>query len=109
MITTLVQFQLSMPITLEDAIHRFKSSAPKYQNLPGLIRKYYIRSEDGRAAGGIYLWKSRQAAEKVYSGEWRVRVEKLYGAKPVITWFDSPVVVDNLMGGKITTDDPVLP
>jgi len=109
MITTLVQFQMSPPITLEDATRRFESSAPKYQNLPGLIRKYYIRSEDGRSAGGIYLWESRQAAEKVYDGEWRARVETLYGAKPVITWFDSPVIVDNLMGGKITTDVPVSP
>ena len=109
MITTLVQFQMSTPITIEDATRRFESSAPKYQNLPGLIRKYYIRSEDGRAAGGIYLWESRQAAEKVYSGEWRARVEKLYGGKPVITWFDSPVIVDNLMGGKIITDVSVLP
>ena len=39
-------------------------SAPKYQNLAGLIRKYYIRSEDGRRAGGIYLWELRQAAER---------------------------------------------
>lgn len=109
MIATVVQFQMSTPISLEEATRRFESSAPKYQNLPGLIRKYYIRSEDGRAAGGIYLWRSRQAAEKVYSGEWRARVEKLYGAKPIITWFDSPVIVDNLLGGTITTDAPVLP
>ena len=109
MIATVVQFQMSTPISLEEATRRFESSAPKYQNLPGLIRKYYIRSEDGRAAGGIYLWQSRQAAEKVYSGEWRARVEKLYGAKPIITWFDSPVIVDNLLGGTITTDAPVLP
>jgi hypothetical protein len=26
-------------------------------------------------------------------------VEKLYGAKPTITWFDSPVIVDNVTGG----------
>jgi hypothetical protein len=106
MITTLVQFQMATPITLEEATRRFESSAPKYQNLPGLIRKYYIRSEDGRVAGGIYLWESRQAAEKVYNGEWRGRVETLYGAKPQITWFDSPVIVDNLMNGKIITDEP---
>jgi Putative mono-oxygenase ydhR len=102
MITAIVQFQLPSPITLAEATRRFESSAPKYQNLPGLIRKYYIRSEDGRIAGGVYLWQSRQAAERVYDGEWRARVEKLYGAKPTITWFDSPVVVDNLAGGAIT-------
>ena len=102
MITTLVQFELPSPIALAEATRRFESSAPKYQNLAGLIRKYYIRSEDGRRAGGIYLWESRQAAERVHDGEWRERVEKLYGAKPTITWFDTPVIVDNLTGGTIT-------
>jgi hypothetical protein len=102
MITTLVQFQLPSPITLAEATRRFESSAPKYRHIPGLIRKYYIRSEDGRVAGGIYLWETRAAAERVYNGEWRERVEKLYGGKPSITWFDSPVIVDNLAGGAIT-------
>jgi putative monooxygenase ydhR len=102
MITAIVQFELASAITLAEATRRFESSAPKYQNLAGLIRKYYIRSEDGRSAGGVYLWESRQAAERVYDGEWRERVAKLYGAKPKITWFDTPVVVDNLAGGAIT-------
>ena len=102
MITTLVEFRLPAPISLADATRRFEASAPKYQNLAGLIRKYYIRSEDGRVAGGIYLWQSRAAAERVYDGEWRERVEKLYGAEPTITWFDSPVIVDNSTGGTIT-------
>ena len=102
MITTLVQFQLPTAITLEEATRRFETSAPKYQNLAGLIRKYYIRSEDGRTAGGIYLWATRQAAESVYNSEWRARVEQLYGAAPTITWFDTPVIVDNSTGGTIT-------
>ncbi len=102
MITAIVQFELASAITLAEATRRFETSAPKYQNLAGLIRKYYIRSEDGRTAGGVYLWESRQAAERLYDGEWRERVAKLYGAKPTITWFDTPVVVDNLAGGAIT-------
>ncbi len=102
MITAVVQFQLPAPISLDEAARRFESSAPKYRNLPGLIRKYYIRSQDGRVAGGIYLWDTQAAADKVYSGEWRERVEKLYGGKPQITYFDTPVIVDNLAGGTIT-------
>jgi Putative mono-oxygenase ydhR len=95
MITALVQFELSSPITLAEATRRFEASAPKYQNLPGLVRKYYVLAEDGRRAGGVYLWESRQAAEAVYSGEWRERVTKLYGTAPSITWFETPVIVDN--------------
>ena len=55
MITTIVQFALPSPISLEEAARRFQSSAPNYKNLPGLIRKYYLRSEDGRRTAGVYL------------------------------------------------------
>ena len=94
-ITTVVQFRLPQPISLEEATRRFESSAPKYRNLPGLIRKYYLRAEDGRTAGGVYLWESRAAADGLYSAEWREHVAKLFGGAPEITWFDTPVIVDN--------------
>src|SRR5437588_10133330 len=76
MITAIVQFTLPQPISLAEAVQRFESSAPKYQNLKGLVRKYYLRAEDGRTAGGVYLWESRAAAEAVYNGEWKARVEQ---------------------------------
>lgn len=98
MIVTLVQFALPDTIDVAEAKRRFLSSAPKYVELAGLLRKHYVLSEDGRSAGGIYLWENRAAAEAVYSGEWRARVAALYGAEPVVTWFDSPVTVDNLTG-----------
>ena len=102
MITAIVRFKLLDNVTLDAATELFKGSAPKYQNLPGLIRKYYLRSEDGRTAGGVYLWETRAAAERVYSGEWRERVTRLYGNAPQVTYFDTPVIVDNSAGGAIT-------
>jgi hypothetical protein len=104
MFTTVVQFRLPSPITIDEASQRFQSSAPKYVNLNGLIRKHYIVSQDGRVAGGVYHWVSRAAAEKVYSDEWRQFVEKLYGVAPEISWFESPVSIDNVAGGTITVD-----
>lgn len=98
MILTLVRFALPEAIDLAEAERRFRSSAPKYLALPGLLRKHYVLSDDGRFAGGVYLWESRAAAEAVYSGEWRARVAALYGAEPEILVFDSPVSVDNLAG-----------
>ncbi len=102
MITAIVQFQLPAPVSLPEAARMFESTAPKYQNLPGLVRKYYLRSEDGRTAGGIYLWETKAAAEKVYNAEWRERVAKLYGNAPQVVYFDTPVIVDNSLGGAIT-------
>lgn len=98
MFTTVVQFHLASAMTKDEASMRFQSSAPKYKNLPGLISKFYIVSEDGKTAGGVYHWQSRADAERVYNGEWRAFVSKLYGTEPVIQWFESPVAVDNMTG-----------
>ena len=68
----------------------------------GSLRKYYLRSENGRHVGGIYLWETRAAAEAVYNVDWMARVKQLYGAEPQISWFDTPVIVDNQAGGAIT-------
>lgn len=95
MITTIVQFALPRPITLEDARATFESTASKYRNLPGLIRKYYYRSEDGTKAGGIYLWKTRQDALALFTDEWKTFVRGKYGSEPKLEFLDCPVVVDN--------------
>ena len=103
MITAIVQFSLRQPTSLEEAARVFESTAPKYKGLRGLVRKYYLRSEDGRRAGGVYLWETRSAAEAVYTGEWKARVKQLYGSEPEISWFDTPVVVDNEPGNRASS------
>ena len=62
------------------------------------MRKCYLLSDDGGTAGGVYLWTSRQAAENVYTDEWRRIVREKYGSEPSVTYFDSPVIVDNVAG-----------
>ena len=96
MITALVQFELPQPITREQAREIFLGTAPRYRETPGLLRKYYVLSQDGGTAGGIYLWKSRKDAENLYTEEWMSFVREKYGAPPSVTWFESPVVVDNV-------------
>ena len=71
MITAIVQFKLPQPVTRDKAQEIFTSTAPKYTAMPGLIRKYYLLSEDGGTAGGVYLWKSRDDAERLYTDEWK--------------------------------------
>ncbi len=95
MITTFVEFLLPRPMSLEEAKATFESTAPKYLNMPGLIRKYYFRSEDGTKAGGIYLWKTKQDALALYTDEWKAFVRGKYGTEPKLNFFDCPVVVDN--------------
>jgi hypothetical protein len=96
MITVFTTFQLPKPITPEEARSIFLSTAPKYQGVAGLIRKCYVLSQDGNTAGGVYLWNSRAEADAMYTESWRNFVRGKYGSDPSLTYFETPVVVDNL-------------
>jgi hypothetical protein len=96
MIIALTTFALPKPITGEEARRIFLSTAPKYRGVPGLLRKHYVLSEDGATAGGVYLWNSKPEAEAMYTDAWRSFVREKYGTEPNVTYFDSPVTVDNV-------------
>ncbi len=104
MITAITNFALPKPITREEARSIFLSTAPRYQGMPGLFRKVYVLSEDGATVGGLYLWNSRSEAEAVYTDSWRSFVREKYGTEPTVTYFDSPVVVDNVTQ-QVLADD----
>jgi hypothetical protein len=104
MITTVTTFRLPTPLTRDEARGIFQSTAPKYRGVAGLLRKCYVLSDDGRTAGGIYLWKSRADADAMYTDSWRAFVREKYGSDPSITYFESPVVVDNV-AGEIVSDE----
>jgi len=98
MITALVQFPVPEHVTLEKAHELFSATAPRYREVPGLIRKYYLLAEDGNSVGGVYLWSNRGDAERMYSVEWKSFIKERYGADPSVTYFESPVIVDNAVG-----------
>jgi hypothetical protein len=96
MITAITTFRLPKPITRDEARRIFLSTAPTYLGVPGLVRKVYVLSQEGDTAGGIYLWNSRAEADAMYTDSWKAFVREKYGTDPSVTYFDSPVVVDNL-------------
>lgn len=94
MIVAIVRFPLPASMSADDVRASFEASAPSYQRLPGLLRKHYLRAEDGSVGGGVYLWESRQDAEAVYDAAWRQRLTERFGSAPVVEFFESPVSVD---------------
>ena len=69
------------------------ASVPTYQNIPGLIRKVFTVNED--SYGGLYVWANRAAAEAWFTPEFVAKVKARTGVEPQITYFDSPVQIDN--------------
>jgi len=97
MITALVQFDLPFGTTVAEATELFKQSAPEFRAMPGLIRKYCMFGERGDVIAAC-LWESREAAERSLDAEWRRRFAQRYGMEPEISYYATPVVVDNALG-----------
>jgi cytochrome oxidase assembly protein ShyY1 len=101
MITALVRFRLPQGTSREDAKAMFEKSAPNYRGIPGLVRKYYLYGDD-QTGGGVYLWSSRDAAERFYSDSWKSTIAQRYGAQPEILFFETPVIVENAQENAVT-------
>ena len=97
-----VQIQLREPLSSEEARRLADETAPKYKQTPGLVRKYFVRGEDGLSWGGIYLWETRGHAEVLFDEEWQARVTDTYGSPPTMRWLDCALVLDNRHGEVVT-------
>lgn len=96
MVVTQTKFNLSSEFTSEHARQVFAEAGPKFLGMPGLIRKYFMLSEDEGAASSIYLWEDRSYPEDFFTEEWYAFIEEKYGHKPSVSYFYCPVIVDNL-------------
>lgn len=99
MITTVVRFPLPQATTRDEAEEMFKASVPSFQGMAGLVRKYYILGEDG-TGGAVYLWQSREVADRFHSQAWKKQLEQSFGAVPEVTFYETPVIVENSAAGE---------
>ena len=95
MLIAIVEIPMARKATKQDAIDRAKKAAPTYVDLgqKGLIRKYFLNGDV--SGGGVYLWESREAAEAWYNDDWWPMMEKRFGVRPTLTYYDNHVIVDN--------------
>ena len=96
MITAITRFQLPPGIPTEAIKKGYLEVAPKFKQPSGLLRKYFLISEDRKTGGGVYLWKSMEQARTFSEGVIRPMIRDTFKVEPSIEYYDSPVVVDNL-------------
>lgn len=101
MITAIVQFKLPVVVSPQQAETMFLNVSGQFHGVPGLIRKYFLLSEDGKTAGGVYMWQSKADADRFYSNQFKLQIEEKYGSAPSISYFESPILVDNLVGETV--------
>ena len=90
-------------MTSQEKLALYEATAPKYQNIPGLIRKYFMGN--GERAGGWYEWETKAHAEAYYTLTWETFITENYGTDLTVEFFDCPCVVDNRAGDFIISPE----
>ena len=94
MVTVIVNFPIPDGMSLQEFKSQMERSVPRYQAMPGLIRKSYLCDGERRIGGGAYTFESREKAEACFSEGFIKGVTAAYG-KPDIRYFDTMIQVDN--------------
>jgi Putative mono-oxygenase ydhR len=94
MITTITKFQLPHGASLDQVRSALKDIAPEFQRPSELLSKFFLISESGPYGGGVYLWQNRSDAS-AFEPTIRAMVREKMGVEAEISYFETPVVVDN--------------
>ena len=62
MITEIITFGIPDGMTRDEVVANYRRSAPGWRANRDLIRKNYLYDAETRRAGGVYLWRSMDAA-----------------------------------------------
>jgi heme-degrading monooxygenase HmoA len=94
MIISFTRFSLPRSIDLDELRAGFYAAAPLFEEIPGLIRKHFLIAEDGRSAGGVYVWEDREAASAFLTKVLAPMIFEKFGVVPTIEYFESPLMVE---------------
>src|SRR5438552_1627200 len=106
MVTTITRFALPPGVPAEAINKGLREVAPHFTKPRGLIRKYFLVSLDGTTGGGVYLWKSLEVAREFSEGPLRAMIRDAFKVEASITYFNTPVIVDNVTSEILSGDTP---
>jgi len=100
MITVITRFAVPTTINASQMQAGFTQVAPVFRNVPGLVRKHFLLSPDGRTAGGVYLWEEEEAARSFMQQRVAPMIRDKFKVEPTIEFYHSPVIVENSTDGQ---------
>ena len=95
MISEIVLFRLPDGMSRADAMTKYRARVGLWQANPDLIHKAFLFDETSRRGGGVYLWKSIEAAKKAHGPAFEDAIQSIFRSKPEFQYFEAPIVIDN--------------
>ena len=98
MITEIVTFPIPEGMSRDEVVALYEKSVPGWKANPDLLRKNYLYDPKTGKGGGVYTWKTIEAAQEGHGPAFRTRIRDTFGADPEFAYFDTPIVIDNEHG-----------
>lgn len=95
MITVITRFAVPSTLNASQMREAFTQAAPGFRKVPGLIRKQFLLSADGRTAGGVYLWEDEEVARSFMQQRVAPMIREKYQVEAMMEFYESPVLVEN--------------
>ena len=84
-----VEFDLPPGTTTAEALALYRGTATGWAANPDLVAKTYTFDEATSTGGGLYVWRSREAAARWHGDEYRTMIRERYGSEARIRMADA--------------------
>lgn len=76
MILQVIKLKSNLPE--EELLKRAKARQPQFQAIPGLIQKYYTKSDQAGSYAGIYVWDSAESLQAFRASDLAKSIPQAY-------------------------------
>ena len=105
MIIEIVTFKNRADLTRQGEYDGARHAAEEWIKNPELVAKHFIRDEDGNG-GAVYIWPSKEAAQRAHNDEWRKGVlARTGGNQPQIRYYEFMLTADAANGKVVEYGD----
>ena len=76
MILQVIKLKSNLPE--EELLNRAKERAPQFKAIPGLVQKYYVKTDTPGQYGGIYVWDSPESLQSYRTSDLAKSIPEAY-------------------------------
>ena len=76
MIIQIIKLRSSLPE--EELLKRAHERKSQFEELPGLLQKYYLKTSESNRYGGVYLWESRESLQAFRNSDLAKSIPEAY-------------------------------
>ena len=76
MILQIIRLKSNLPE--EELLNKAKDRAPQFKAIPGLIQKYYVKTDQPGQYGGIYVWESPESLQSFRASDLAKSIPEAY-------------------------------